>query len=74
MGTDSIPSVISDDSNKKRQAGRQEPDYNDFKEDPEIEVCEMSMNIESKDSRNIRDITSGRMVRKPTRQTKSMSL
>ena len=69
IGTEGIPAVISDDSNEKRQAGRQERDYNDFGEDPEIEVCEMSMDIESQDSRNIRDITSGRMVRKPTTQT-----
>ena len=44
-GTNSMPAVISDNSNEKRQAGSQEQDYNDVGEDLEIEVCEMGMDI-----------------------------
>ena len=40
-----MPAVISDYSTEKRQAGSQEPDYNDVGEDLEIEVCEMGMDI-----------------------------
>ena len=64
-GTDSMPAVVRDDSNEKRQV-----DSQDFGEDPENRVCEMGMDIGSKDSRNFRDITLGKMVRKATRPVK----
>ena len=69
-GADSMQAVVRDDSNDKRQVYSQDMDHNDFGEDPENRVCEMGMDIGSKDSRNFRDITLGRMVCKPTRADK----
>ena len=69
-GTDNMQAVSSDDCLEKKQVDKQELNFDDFGEDPDIEVCEMSIDIESKDSCTIRDITSGRMLRKPTRPDK----